>query len=377
MRIVAFDIMRVSIPMKFNVRHALAERSYAENVVVRAVAEDGSEGWGESCPRPYVTGEDIPSACAMLARDVLPGLLRPFDDFDDVVRFIDASSSDLARGALAAYCAAELAVLDLAGRRFERSAGSVLGPVRHVAAEYSGVIATEDAALAARKAEFMARFGFRSVKVKVGCDGVLNRLLLRTVRSILGDEVAIRVDVNCAWRADEALRHLEDLAAFGIEGVEQPVPREDWDGMRRVTEAGIVPVVADESCCTLSDAERLAEIGGCDVFNVRISKCGGLTASGRIRDLAERAGIAYQLGAQVGEFGILSAAGRHFATRSNAVSWCEGSFGSLLLDDDLVEPDLTVTPGGLGPALDGPGLGVDPIPSRLERYALSTRTIVN
>jgi L-alanine-DL-glutamate epimerase-like enolase superfamily enzyme len=134
-------------------------------------------------------------------------------------------------------------------------------------------------------------------------------------------------------------------------------------------------VVADESLCSLEDATTLIREQACDVFNVRISKCGGLINAGRIDRLAREAGLACQLGAQVGEAGILSAAGRHYATRSPGVRWCEGSYGQLLLQEDITEPDITVGPGGIAPALEGVGIGVSPVPERLQRYEQSRESL--
>jgi L-alanine-DL-glutamate epimerase-like enolase superfamily enzyme len=145
--------------------------------------------------------------------------------------------------------------------------------------------------------------------------------------------------------------------------------------MREVTAAGLVPVVADESLCSLEDARTLIRERACDVFNVRISKCGGLVNAGRIDRLAREAGLACQLGAQVGEAGILSAAGRHYATRSAGVRWCEGSYGKLLLEEDITDPDVTVGPGGMAPALEGVGIGVTPVAERLQRYEHERLTI--
>jgi muconate cycloisomerase len=133
-----------------------------------------------------------------------------------------------------------------------------------------------------------------------------------------------------------------------------------------------VPVVADETLCSLDDARVLIDRRGCDVFNIRISKCGGLVNAARLHDLAAAAGLRCQLGAQVGETGILSAAGRHYATRRDGLLWFEGSYGAILLEEDLTAPDITVGHGGRAPALRSPGLGVAPVPERLERYRTET-----
>jgi muconate cycloisomerase len=369
MKIKRFDVITIDIPMRQAVRHALAERSVARNILVAVHDDAGNVGWGESCPRPYVTGETIDSVKQDLGTAILPRLLgSELESFEQARALLEPLLDDMARNQQAAFCAAELAILDLAGKHFGSSAGMVLGPVQAAQVRYSGVIATDDIEAVKQNSAFMAKFGVGDVKVKVGASLKSNLAILTTARAILGDKVTLRIDANCAWSAQETLRQLEAMQAFSLTGVEQPVPGEDIAGMRAVTAAKLVPVVADESLCSLEDAHTLIREQACDVFNVRISKCGGLINAGRIDQLARAAGLACQLGAQVGEAGILSAAGRHYATRSAGVRWCEGSYGQLLLEEDITEPDVTVGPGGMAPALEGAGIGVTPTPERLQRY---------
>ena len=376
MKITRFEVITVDIPMRQAVRHALAERSVARNILVAAQDDAGNTGWGECCPRPYVTGETIDSVKQDLGRIILPQLLdRELESFEQARTLLGPLLDSMARNQQAAFCAAELAVLDLAGRHFGSSAGMVLGPVRAPRVRYSGVIATDNIEAVKQNAAFMAKFGVGDVKVKVGASLESNLEILATARAILGDQVTLRIDANCAWSAQESLRQLEAMQAFSLTGVEQPVPGEDITGMQAVTAAKLVPVVADESLCSLEDARTLIREQACDIFNVRISKCGGLINAGRIDRMAREAGLACQLGAQVGEAGILSAAGRHYATRSQGVRWCEGSYGQLLLEEDITEPDITVGPGGVAVALEAAGIGVSPVPERLQRYEQSRERI--
>lgn len=369
MKLTHFDIITVDIPMRHSVRHALAERNVARNILVAAHADSGDIGWGECCPRPYVTGETIESVQQDLTNSIVPQLLgSELDSFEQTTTLLLPLLDSMARNQQAAFCAAELAVLDLAGRHFGNSAGLVLGPVTSPQVRYSGVIATDDLESVRQNAGFMAKFGVGDVKVKVGASLEENLEILTTARAVLGDQVTLRIDANCAWTADESLRQLQAMQAFSLTGVEQPVPGDDIEGMCAVTAAKLVPVVADESLCSLEDARTLINRQACDIFNVRISKCGGLINAARIDRLAREAGLKCQLGAQVGEAGILSAAGRHYATRSAGVRWCEGSYGQLLLEEDLTDPDITVGPGGVAPALDSAGMGVIPVADRLQKY---------
>ena len=107
-----------------------------------------------------------------------------------------------------------------------------------------------------------------------------------------------------------------------------------------------------------------------DHFNVRVSKCGGLHRSAAMAARAATAGIGVQVGSQVGETAILSAAGRHLAASLPDVVFVEGSFGTLLLAEDISVESVRFGHRGEAPLLTGPGLGVRVLEDRLRRHAL-------
>ena len=376
MKISNFTIYTLEIPMKFTVSHQLAQRNVARNILVCARDENGFSGWGESCPRPYVTGETIETVKNDLSNNILPKMIgRSFSCLFDLTESLGAMLKRLDRNHQSAFCAMELAVLDLAGKIFDTSIGTIIGPVAHRKVRYSGVIAAGNPAKMRKHARLMRLYGFKEVKIKVGKSLEENLQLLEIARTILGDGVSLRIDANCAWSADDAIRQLEAMGKFKLAGVEQPTATDDYDGMSQVTASQLVPVVADESLCSQSDAEKLIEQKGCDVFNIRVSKCGGLINSLNIYNKAVNSGLSCQLGAQVGETAILSAAGRHIATRCESLKWLEGSYGKLLLEHDIAKPNMTIGFGGWARCLERAGLGVEPIKKRMGEYMIDSTII--
>ncbi|MBW8035588.1 MAG: hypothetical protein FVQ79_08155 [Planctomycetes bacterium] len=366
LEVVGFSIYTVEMPMRFSVSHSLAQRSVARNILVCARGVGGVVGWGESCPRAYVTGETIGTVKSELSNNILPEMVgMRFSSFEDLTGYLRDYFLEIDRDQQAAFCAAELAVLDLAGKTFGVSAGSVIGPIVKRKIRYSGVIAVKDPAKVRKYSWAMRLFRFREVKVKVGPSLKANLEKLGIVRRIMGPKVGIRVDANCAWESDEAIAQIKAMSKFGLCGVEQPVGGGDYEGMRRVTAEKLVPVIADESMCSMGDAERLIAEKGCDVFNIRVCKCGGLINSFDIYRKAVAAGIGCQLGCQVGESVILSAAGRHIGTRCEGLKWFEGSYGRLLLKRKIGRRGITIRFGGWGRSLDGDGLGVEPVGRRI------------
>jgi L-Ala-D/L-Glu epimerase len=181
----------------------------------------------------------------------------------------------------------------------------------------------------------------------------------------------LRADANGGWGADEAIEQLKRLAQFRLQAIEQPVPATDLAGMKRVREESGVRVMADESLVTLDQARRLIELGACDYFNVRLSKNGGISGSLAIAKLAQEFGIKIQVGAQVGETGILSAAARTLAAHLPALAFAEGSFGTWLLAEDVTFENIAFGLGGRAPLLKSRGLSVTVKDDVLERLATS------
>ncbi len=161
------------------------------------------------------------------------------------------------------------------------------------------------------------------------------------IRRWLGSKIDLRIDANEAWRPAEVAERIRELEPFGITSVEQPVKHEDVACLAEVRKQVKTPIMLDESLCGEVDAERAVQHGWCDLFNLRLSKCGGFIPSLRLAQFAKRHGLGYQLGCQVGETAILSAAGRHFATSVNDLRYLEGSYDRHLVWERLSQEDIT------------------------------------
>jgi muconate cycloisomerase len=139
-------------------------------------------------------------------------------------------------------------------------------------------------------------------------------------------------------------------ARFNIESVEQPVAGDDIEGLRRVRLETGIPVMADESLCSLDDGSRLVEAGAADVFNIRVGKCGGLLGSLRLTELARASGLGVHLGALVGETAVLSRAAELFGRSVPGFACLEGKGQNrFLLEGDIGEEESGAP--GLGVAL--------------------------
>ena len=370
------EILPIHITFTQAFVHSKTSRSNSDSVIVRLKGSDGLTGYGEALPRSYVTGEDVPGMVEALRYKLGPnamkldldsgtGALGQIQSFVEGWSSLQTSSPDVVAWN-ATLCALELAMLDWAFKRSGESISNWLAPIRRDVV-YTGVIDATDPETAGEMAARYAQARFGTLKVKVGGHDDLQRL--EAVRNAAGGRIEIRVDANGAWTALEAISALKQLKAYNVSAVEQPVPASDLEGMLRVRYETGVTVIADESLVTLNDAANLIRMEACDVFNIRVSKCGGLLASKQIAQIGLDGGIQVQVGAQVGETSLLSAAGRHLAAHLPGVEYVEGSFGTHLLSEDISPEPVMFGYEGRGDLLMGEGLGVAVDDEALERLA--------
>lgn len=366
------EVFCAELPFRFAFAHALATRRSSVNLFVRATLDDGCLGYGEGVPREYVTGETISGALAALTNRLAPRLLGLRASTPDHVPELVLSAAEPHSGEQAAWCALELAILDAYGHHFGCSVSRWLGDQRADRVRYDAIVPFSGKRLVPLLGLAVRALGFRNAKLKVGHDIEADLEKLRLLRRTLGPRADLRVDANCAWTADQALAAMMRLRSVGISSVEQPLAARDLNGLKRLTRELPESVIADESLCSLQDARDLVEFQACDAFNIRVSKCGGLLNSMAIARIAQANGLACIVGAQVGESGILSAAGRHLAAALGRVRYVEGSAGRLLLKEDLTVEDVMPRYGGWAKPFSSPGLGVHIRPQLLERFGRLT-----
>jgi muconate cycloisomerase len=334
-------------------------------LVLKLALENGPSGYGECLARTYVTGESAASVYSWFEAQgaaFLAGL--DFSDVGAFREFLLAPDNGLLEGPT--RCLIELALLDAYGRAFAVAPSELFGRAQRECCVYAGVIGGMSGLIRRQLLGRMKEGGLRYLKVKVGF-GKADCEALRDCRETFGDEVVIGLDANSAWTARTSLERLHELAAFAPGFVEQPVARDDHEALAEVTRDSPIPVVLDETVCTVADAEVAAYRRLGHGFNVRLSKVGGFANALRIHDVAQRYGLRFHIGSMVGETGILAAAGRHLATMT-APLMLEGSFGDLLLREDLTVPSIRFGPGGIGTGLPGPGLGINVDDRRIAKY---------
>src|SRR2546422_888156 len=277
----------------FEFRISVGGSTVHRNTLVR-VEHDGLEGLGEASPSHYY-GESRRLVEAAL-EEWAPHLGEDPFALDAVERRLDG----VLRGHRAARAALEMALHDWIGKRLGLPVWRLLGldpSTTPLSCVTLGMASPEEME---RKLETV--LDFPMLKVKLGGPGDVDNL--RAIRRRYSGR--LRVDANTAWSAPEAVRVLKKIEPLDIELVEQPVPREDLDGLRWVRERSGIPVFADESAHVLADLGNLA--GRVDGVNLKIMKSGGIREMLRMIHAARAHGMRVMLGSMVESSLALSAA---------------------------------------------------------------------
>jgi len=367
MKITSIRIDRLGIPLKkpYHLSRAYGILAETTPVVVRAETDAGIAGCGECDPWPLFTGDSSDTVMTALAKCLCPALLGA-DPLNPaaVRRTLDGVLS----GNLIAKSALDMAVYDILGKASGLPVSSLLGGRLRDAVSVmwpvGGGTPGETAAdvLAAKDA------GYDGVMIKIGTDWKNDALRVIAAREAAGDGFPINVDANQGWDVRTAIRFGRAVADCGLEFFEQPVPANDPEGLAQVRRSVSMPVSADEGVVTVQDARRLAALGACDIFSIKVTKHGGIRSAKAICDYAAAHGIGIFMNSMIEE-GITQAASLAVgAAAEGLVPMGHAYFSPLRLDADIS----TYSPllrGGTVKVPTVPGLGAELIPEQVARYS--------
>jgi L-alanine-DL-glutamate epimerase-like enolase superfamily enzyme len=345
-------------------KHASAERSATQALWVEATTGSGATGFGEGCPREYVSAESAVTARAFV-EEYRRVLLAHITDTESLMDWIAVNRCAIDLNP-AAWSAVELALLDALGKEQRCPIETLLG-LESPSGRFRYTAVLGDA----RPENFVVQLdryltlGFCEFKVKLSGDlerdaGKVRALIERGVEAS-----AVRADANNLWpSADAAAAHLGALH-YNFFALEEPLPRGDYAGLAELARRLETDIILDESCIRMEQVDRLTDWSGSWIINLRVSKMGGLIRSMNVIKAARERGLRLIVGAHVGETSVLTRAALTVAASARDILIAqEGAFGTHLLTADVAAPPLMFGSGGVIDAahigiLDKPGLGLD------------------
>jgi O-succinylbenzoate synthase len=367
MKLEAVELIRLNVPLKSAFRTSFSSVNLHQVVWAHAITDSG-EGWAEcgANERPDYSSEYHTGAMAVLKEFILPDL---FALGNDLTAESVAPSLHWMKGHRMAKHAVETALLDAQLRAEGVSFAEYFGATKtRVPSGVSvGIMDSIDELLGF--VDDYLKQGYVRIKLKI--EPGWDYHAVKAVRDAFGYDVPLQVDANTAYTRDD-FDLLKRLDEFNLLLIEQPLNEEDVLGHAKLAEYIETPVCLDESIVSADIARDAIELGAVEIINIKPSRVGGYLESVKIHDVAVANNIPVWCGGML-ETGIGRAANLALAAMPGFTVVGDTSASSRYFETDLTEP-FGLQDGHIQVPTK-PGIGVEPIPELIERFAVSREWI--
>lgn len=366
MKITGVELRRISMPLVAPFRTSFGTLTERDVLLVRVAGTD-AEGWAEcaAATAPLYSSEYVAGCADVIRRFLVPALAGVGDVSAEEAGRILARF----KGNLMAKAALETAVLDAELRRLGVSLGRFLGAERdRVPCGVSVGIMDSVSRLLDAVDRYLSE-GYVRIKLKIEPGWDLSPV--RAVRERFGDDLLLQADANAAYSLADA-PHLAKLDDFGLLLIEQPLAAGDLRRHAELARRMRTPICLDESIESADDAADAITLGACSIVNIKPSRVGGYLEARRIHDLCRAHGLAVWCGGML-ETGIGRAANLALAALPGFTLPGDTSASGRYYETDITEP-FELDHGHLAVPGD-PGIGVVPVPDRLDEVTTSTEWI--
>jgi o-succinylbenzoate synthase len=333
--------------------------AHSRRVILVEVDVDGSTGWGEvvAGEDPFYSYETVETAWHMLRDHIWPMLKgRDFRAAADVFDLLAPI-----RGHNMAKAGIESAIWDAEAKARGIPLWKFLGGAREeIPCGVSiGIQATIPELLAKVEKELAAGYQRIKIKIKPGWD-------IEPVRALRErwPRIRLMVDANSAYRLEDAPL-LKSLDPFYLIMIEQPLSWDDIYDHAALQKQLDTPICLDESIHSAADARMAIELGACRIINIKMGRVGGQTVVRRIHDICQEKGIPVWCGGML-ESGIGRAQNIALSTLPDFVLPGDVSASRRYWIEDIISPEVEVTPQGTIRVLSKPGIGYAPKLERIE-----------
>jgi O-succinylbenzoate synthase len=335
-------------------------REYDRTFVITKVYAGGICGYGEvvASSAPLYSGETTGTAWHILKDFLIPlvfekSLSGPEEFYHAAGKFRE---NPMAKAGL------ELSLWDLKAKTEGLPLWKLYGGVtQEIPAGVSCGIEDSIADLLDRVKGYLDE-GYQRVKIKIkpGWDVEVCEAVRKKFPGIL-----LQVDANGAYKISD-IDHLKKLDAYDLLMIEQPfAPHDLWDHSRLQKQIK-TPLCLDESILTEDSARKAHEMGSCRIVNIKVGRVGGIVEARKIHDFCQAHGMPVWCGGML-ESGIGRAHNLHLASLSNFIFPNDLSASNRYYKQDLVDPEIELSSGGVINVPQAPGIGVFPVEERIRK----------
>jgi muconate cycloisomerase len=367
MKITGLELFHISIPFAkpYKLSRVYGTRYDAEAVILKVHTDEGIVGLGEADPlNPF--SEETPATVMVVTRDQLaPQLIGQNPTH---IAAIESNLDVMVHGNLLARGAVNMALFDIVGKANGIPAHMLLGGLYQsklplLAGVGSGT-PEEDAASIRQQIED----GYKTVMIKMGALPIADEIKRMTsAKAQFGDQMKIIVDANQGWTVAETLEFIDGIRGSRPDLLEQPIERDDIDGLKRIHRRAPCLLSADEGVASAPEAAALIQAQAVDAFSIKVSKNGGLSKARKVAETADVFGLKILMNSML-EFGITQAASLQLGcVLPNLLDMGHAYMSVLRMSDDITDFAKNISRSVVTVPAE-PGLGVALNEDKLKKY---------
>lgn len=322
---ISFERLDLKLSDPYTIAYETIDRT--SNFILKVETDGKIIGYGCAAPDPVVTNE-TPDDVAHAIDSIIIPYLKGKDPFTYALLLLELKQVLGKRSS--ALAMVDLALFDIMSKKAEVPLYKFLGGYRNkIATSITIGIMGVDETLA-QASEFVKQ-GFGILKVKGGSNLEEDIAKMRMIHEKYPN-VELRFDGNQGYSVKESVAFVKATAAIGVEIFEQPTKVEAEERLGEVMDQVNVPIMADESLKTLTDAFRLAQNERVDMVNIKLQKVGGIWVGMHINSVAKAAKLDAMVGC-IDECGLGIAAGLHFALSRPNIKYADLDGHLDIIDD--------------------------------------------
>jgi O-succinylbenzoate synthase len=367
MKIEAFTIREIQMPLVHFFETSFGRTTGRRILLVTAHCE-GINGWAECVAgeNPFYSPEWIETAWPTMIEYFVPALVgRSLAQARESVVHMNP-----VRGHRMAKAAVENALWDAEAKQKQQPMWKLLGGTRREIACGVSIGIQDSIEQLLDKIAIEVAAGYRRIKVKVkpGWDvSVMERIRSRW------PDILLSCDANSAYRLDQ-VEHLRKFDQFNLLMIEQPLWNDDIYFHGRLQKQLNTKICLDESICNARDAEAAVDLGACGIINIKVGRVGGFTEAKSIHDVCQSRGIPVWCGGML-ESGVGRMHNVALSTLPNFRLPGDVSASKRYWKEDIIDPEVEVSPDGMITLRDEPGTGYKVREDLIEKLTVRKKTI--
>lgn len=366
MKIKKITIHHMKMQMKTPFTTSFGTVQDKEFLLLQAVDEQGTIGWGESVAfeAPWYTEETRKMNWHVLEDFIIPLILnKEITHPDEITHLLSGiRRNNMAKATI------EGAIWDIYAQQTKQSLAKAIGGVKEkIEVGVSIGIQSSNDKLIEVVGQYLQQ-GYKRIKIKIkpGYDIEPVRILRETF-----PEIQLMVDANSAYTLQN-IDVLKQLDPYNLLMIEQPLAHDDIIDHAILQRQIQTPICLDESICSLEDARKAVELGSCKVINIKIGRVGGISEAKKIHDYCEQHGIPVWCGGML-ESGIGRAHNVALTSLSNFVIPGDTSGSNRYWHEDIIEPEV-ISENGYIHVPTEIGTGHTPNVKLIKKYTIAKKT---